>query len=110
MKTVYETTNAADAHLVSNLLQQHGIDASVVGQELGPYTHALGAVRVLVAADEEPAARHVVADWESSVPVEPQEVTGKDAPSGPRMPSRETAVLLIGGVLLLVVLWYFTGI
>jgi hypothetical protein len=100
VKTVYVATNTADAHVVSSLLQQSGIDAVVLDENIGPYGHSLGSVRVVVAPESETASREIIADLESAPRAAPP-------PAKPAGLSLDAVVILIGVVALLVVVWYF---
>jgi hypothetical protein len=102
MKTVYRATNTTDAHVVSGLLEQAGVQAVVLDENMGPYGNALGSVRVSVAPESEADARAVIARWEAQ--------RTRDEPAPPvRRLSRDAIVLLVGVVALLAVVWYFGG-
>jgi hypothetical protein len=104
MKTVYRTTSPADAQIVSDVLRQSGVAAVVFDENLGPYGHVLGNVRVAVAPEREPDARNVVARWEANRPA-----AGDETQPSPVRFSRDVIVLLIGVVAVLAVVWYFGG-
>lgn len=107
MKTVYQTTNGVDAHVVRDLLAQSGIDTHVLGEDMGPYTHALGAVRVVVEPGDEHRAREIVAEWEQRAVEDRHE--GAERAQLRAGVSRDGMLLVVGLVLLFAVIWYFTG-
>jgi hypothetical protein len=103
MKSVYQTAAGSEAHLIKGVLAQHGVEATVLGEGLGPYAHPIGSVRVVVEPENEAAAREILAAWEAG---RSKEETPLRAP---RL-SRDTVVILIAAAALLAVLWYFTGV
>jgi antitoxin component YwqK of YwqJK toxin-antitoxin module len=70
MKTLYEASNAAEAHMLVDLLQQQGIKSQVLGEHLQGAVGglpAMGLVRVVVDDDQNfLAAREVIAQWEAT--------------------------------------------
>jgi Putative prokaryotic signal transducing protein len=102
MKTVYETTNSADAHVVLGLLRQFDIDSCVLGENLGMWANPLGSVRVVVEPAFEEAALKVIAEWEAGQPRDRQRYS-------PRLRRGAWLIVLAAGILF-AVLWYFTGI
>jgi Putative prokaryotic signal transducing protein len=102
VKTVYETTNSADAHVVLGLLQQFGIESHVLGENLGMWANPLGSVRVVVEPVSEEAALEVIAEWEAGQPRDRQR------PS-PQL-RRGALLVVVVAAILLAVFWYFTGI
>jgi len=86
MKSVFEASNAVEAHMVMHLLRQQGVAGRVEGEYL---TGALGElpaaglVRVVVEPADYDAARAIVAAFEAAQPAEPA-----GAPTAQRMPSR----------------------
>ncbi|MDP1634735.1 MAG: DUF2007 domain-containing protein, partial [Gallionellaceae bacterium] len=75
MKSVYEASTGLDAHMVLNLLEQHGIAGHIEGEYLqggiGELS-AMGFVRVLVADEDHAAALQIIGEWEAIQP--PDEV------------------------------------
>ena len=72
MQTVFEARTGFEAHMVRNLLEQAGISAQVLGEDLvGAVGElpALGIVRVVVAEDDAAQARDVIADWDDAMPL-----------------------------------------
>ena len=70
MIPVYEAAGPIDAHLLRGLLEQAGIDARVIGEDLlggvGDLP-AQGLVRVLVDLDDWDAARAIVERFEADL-------------------------------------------
>ncbi|MFH0934239.1 MAG: DUF2007 domain-containing protein [Pseudomonadota bacterium] len=71
MKSVYEASSGLDAHMILNLLEQHGIAGRIEGEYLqggiGELA-AMGFVRVLVADEDHAEAAKVVREWEAIQP------------------------------------------
>jgi len=68
MRTVFEASNAVEAHMILHLLQQSGIEGRVDGEHLlGAMGElpAMGLVRVVVDDNDVRRAKQVIADWES---------------------------------------------
>ena len=68
MKSVYRAQNSLDAHLVKGLLQNHGIDATVLGDFLqGAIGElpAFGMVEVRVPPADEAEARAIIKAFET---------------------------------------------
>ncbi|MBK6597050.1 MAG: DUF2007 domain-containing protein [Proteobacteria bacterium] len=71
MQTVFESSLAVDAHMISDLLQRAGIPSQVLGEYLqtGAGQLPLGnLVRVTVADEHAREAREVIAEWERDQP------------------------------------------
>jgi len=67
MRTVFEASNAIEAHMILHLLQQSGIEARVDGEHLlGAMGElpAMGLVRVVADESDAARAREVISDWE----------------------------------------------
>jgi hypothetical protein len=103
VKTVYRTTNPADARIVTDVLAQHGLAASVLDEYTGAYGDPLGSVRVVVAPERERDARAVIAEWEA------QRVPETEAPTAPAPGGwSPSAVVLVAAVIaVLLMVWYF---
>lgn len=73
MKSVYEASSGLDAHMVLNLLEQHGISGRIEGEYLqggiGELA-AMGFVRVLVADENHAEAMQIIREWEAIQPAE----------------------------------------
>lgn len=72
MRSVFKASTGLDAHMVLNLLEQHGISGRVEGEYLQGGVgelQALGFVRVLVAEEDYAKAREIIDAWESIQPV-----------------------------------------
>jgi hypothetical protein len=71
MKSVYEASSGLDAHMILNLLEQHGISGHIEGEYLqggiGELS-AMGFVRVLVADEDHTAAMQLISEWEAIQP------------------------------------------
>jgi hypothetical protein len=99
MKTVFEASNAVEAHMVLHLLQQQGLQGRVDGEYLQGgigELPAVGLVRVVVDDADYEAARAVVTAFETTQPTVPT------MPPAPRAPSRTAwaGVGLVAGILL----------
>lgn len=73
MKTVYEASNAVEAHMIADLLQQEGIAAHVQGEHLQGAIGELpaaGLVRLMVDESEYEKARRLIQRWEAAQPDE----------------------------------------
>jgi hypothetical protein len=103
VKTVYRTTNPANARIVTDVLAQHGLAASVLDEYTGAYGDPLGSVRVVVAPERERDARAVIAEWEA------QRVPETEAPAAPAPGgwSPSTVVLVAAVIAVLLMVWYF---
>ena len=69
MKTLYEAANAIEAHMLVDLLQQEGIEATIQGEALqgaAGEIPATGLVRLLVAPERHAAARAIIDRWEAT--------------------------------------------
>ena len=73
MKRIYEASNAVEAHMICDLLQQEGIGARVHGEYLQGAVGELpaaGLVGVVVEEADEAAARQLVERWERAQPAQ----------------------------------------
>ena len=72
MRSVYEPSSAIQAHVLQDVLRQHGISSHVAGEHLQGAIGELPAgnlVRLLVSEEDWPAARRAVLEWESAPPM-----------------------------------------
>jgi hypothetical protein len=73
MQSVYEASTGLDAHMILNLLEQHGIAGRIEGEYLqggiGELA-AMGFVRVLVAEERYTEATQIIREWEAIQPPE----------------------------------------
>jgi len=101
VKTIYEASNAVEAHMLQDLLQQEGITTYMRGAHLqGAVGELPAAGLVRLEADEADyaAAREVIQRWES---VQPAEVSTRSQAPGPAKGWRYfLAGLLLGGLLI----------
>ena len=71
MKSVFEASSGLDAHMILNLLEQHGISGRIEGEYLqggiGELS-AMGFVRVLVADEDYGEARKIIGEWDALQP------------------------------------------
>ena len=85
MKTLYEAANAAEAHMLVDLLRQQGISAQVEGEYLQGAVGGLpaaGLVRLVADEQDFPRARAVIAQWEAADAAEDAPAAGRQqAPS-----------------------------
>lgn len=115
MKSVFQTTNGPEAHVVAGLLRQAGLEAQVWGENVGAYAHPLGSVQVAVPGEQEDEARRVLADYEGQQ-AEPGAAgpdTNAQTPAEREPPARSplrTAGLLAAGAALVAVIWYLIRI
>jgi len=68
MRSVYEASNALEAHMILNLLEQEGITGRVDGEYLPGGVgelQAINLVRVMVDEPDFERARQVIRDWEA---------------------------------------------
>ena len=81
MKSVFEASTGLDAHMILNLLEQHGIPGRIEGEYLQGGVgelQAMGFVRVLVSDEDYAEAWKIINEWESIQP----------APDNPRPEQR----------------------
>jgi hypothetical protein len=74
MQTVYEAANAAEAHMIADLLRQEGVVAHVRGEHLQGALGELpaaGLVRLEVHEEDHARARDFITRWEAAQPPEP---------------------------------------
>jgi len=70
MINIYSANSSIEAHLIKNLLAQHGIDAFVAGHYLQGGIGELpvfNLIQVQVSAEDEAAALKVIQDYEAGV-------------------------------------------
>lgn len=70
MVNVYSANSTTEAHLIKNLLEQHGIDAYVAGHYLQGGLGELpvfNLIQVQVEANDEAAALKIIQDYEDGV-------------------------------------------
>lgn len=82
MKTLYNASNALEAHMLVDLLKQEGLQAQVLGEYLQGAVGELpagGLVRIVVEDEHHGAARELIQRWEAAQPI--------DRASGPSLPS-----------------------
>ena len=73
MKSVYQASSGLDAHMILNLLTQHGITGRVDGEYLQGgigELQAMGFVHVRVTEEDYPAALNIIQEWEAAQPPE----------------------------------------
>lgn len=95
MKTLYEASNALEAHMLRNFLQQEGIATFVQGEHLQSGVGILPAgsfVRLVVDEADYAQARTAIDRWESASPSEPDEETHSE----PHQTSTSFMNILIG--------------
>ena len=100
MQTVYEAANAAEAHMIADLLRQEGVVAHVRGEHLQGALGELpaaGLVRLEVHPEDHARARDFIARWEAAQPPEPHAATAPAAAS-PRGPGGWLLGVLLGVV------------
>ena len=71
MKTLYQASNALEAHMILNLLEIEGISGRIDGEFLQGGVGELpaaGLVRVMVAEEDYQAAKEIVNRWEAAQP------------------------------------------
>ncbi|HYM34657.1 MAG TPA: DUF2007 domain-containing protein, partial [Steroidobacteraceae bacterium] len=71
MKCVYEAANGVEAHMVANMLEQHGIKTRIDGEYLTSGVGELpaaGLVRVMAEERDFDRARAIIRDWEKKSP------------------------------------------
>ena len=81
MRSVYEPSNAIQAHVLQDVLRQHGIASHVQGEHLQGAVGELPAgslVRLLVAEGDYAAARRAVEEWERAAPMDEEELARMD--------------------------------
>lgn len=70
MVNIYSANSTTEAHLIKNLLEQHGVDAHVAGHYLQGGLGELpvfGLIQVQVADEDETAALKIIKDYEAGV-------------------------------------------
>jgi Putative prokaryotic signal transducing protein len=70
-RTLYEAASAIEAHMLADLLKQHGFSPQIVGEYLqgaAGELPAAGLVRLLIEDEEYAAAREVITQWEKAQP------------------------------------------
>jgi len=84
MKSVYETSNSLEAHMILNLLSQEGIVGRIDGEYLlggMGELQAMGFIRVLVPDNFYDEALKIIAQWESTQPPVTEEETTRQSSS-----------------------------
>jgi hypothetical protein len=69
MKCIYEASSGLEAHMILNLLQQHGIESRIDGEYLqggAGELQAMNMVRVLVNEVDYTSAQSVIDEWDST--------------------------------------------
>lgn len=82
MRSVYEPSNAIQAHVLQDVLRQHGIASHVQGEHLQGAIGELPAgslVRLLVDEADYEAARRALQDWERAEPMDEDELASLDS-------------------------------
>jgi hypothetical protein len=90
MKKIYEAANAVEAHMILNLLEQHGIVGRVDGEFLQGAIGELpagGLIRVMVPEEDYAAAKPIIDQWDKAQP------TAAAAPQQHKSASRIPAFL-----------------
>jgi len=87
MKLVYEATNAIEAHMILNLLEQAGLSGRVDGEHLQGGVgeiQTMGLARVMVDDDDYAQAKEIVDEWDAQQPepLDTQVVVKKTSFSG----------------------------
>lgn len=75
MQSIYQAANAAEAHLIRQLLEREGIPAHVIGEYLQGVVGEVPAhtwVRVMVADEDVEHAQTLVAEWERGTIADPE--------------------------------------
>ncbi|GAB2826419.1 hypothetical protein GCM10027276_31570 [Comamonas piscis] len=93
MRSVYEPANAVQAHVLQDVLRQHGITSFVSGEHLQGAIGELPAgtlLRLLVDDADWSAARRALEDWERAPLMDDDELASAD-PSLHAQPPREPA-------------------
>lgn len=81
MRSVYEPSGAIQAHVLQDVLRQHGIASHVQGEHLQGAIGELPAgnlVRLLVADGDFAAARRAVEEWERATPMDEEDLARLD--------------------------------
>ena len=81
MRSVYEPSGAIQAHVLQDVLRQHGIASHVQGEHLQSAIGELPAaslIRLLVDDDDYTAARRVLEEWERAEPMSDDELQAQD--------------------------------
>ncbi len=83
MRTLYQASNALEAHMLVDVLRQQGLHAHIAGEHLQGAVGELpagGLVRLLIEDADYAAARRALADWEAAQP-DPTPVAVRAAPA-----------------------------
>ena len=94
MRSVYEPSSAVQAHLLQDVLRQHGIASHVQGEHLQGAIGELPAgslVRLLVDDADYAPARRALDEWERAAPMDEDELARYDASLPPAAPAPATA-------------------
>lgn len=90
MRSVYEPSNAIQAHVLQDVLRQHGIASHVQGEHLQGAIGELPAgslVRLLVDEADYEAARRALQDWERAEPMNEDELASLDSQATAAIPA-----------------------
>lgn len=99
MQQLYQPASAVEGHMLAHLLQQQGIEATVLGEHLQGAIGELpaaGLVRLVVAEEDHARAREIIERWEATAVVDPVQ---RPAPSSSRHVVWGLVGLLVGGAL-----------
>ena len=94
MRSVYEPSSAVQAHLLQDVLRQHGIASHVQGEHLQGAIGELPAgslVRLLVDDADYGAARRALEDWERAEPMDEDELASLDRHASATTPAAALA-------------------
>ncbi len=86
MKCIFEASSGLEAHMISNLLQQVGIDARIDGEYLQGGVgelQAMGFVRVLVDDNDYKIAQQIIESWDTNHKDSVKTIPPKSKSSGP---------------------------
>lgn len=101
MQQLYQASSAVEGHMLAHLLQQQGIEATVLGEHLQGAIGELpaaGLIRLMVTEEDHARAREIIDRWEATAVVDPVQ---RPAPSSSRHVVWGLVGLLIGVALCL---------
>ena len=84
MECIFTASNSIEAHLISDLLNQQGIESHIHGEMLQGGVgdlEAHGYVRVMVDEKDLPAAKKFIEEWDALPPAMEQESEADSSPS-----------------------------
>lgn len=102
MKSVFEASTGLDAHMILNLLEQHGISGHIEGEYLQGgigELQAMSFVRVLVSEENYAEARKIINEWESIQPAAESSKPEARTPGG--------TLIFITGIIIGAVIMYW---